>query len=220
MATAIAAAGALKCRLQWPNDLVAEGRKVGGILTEMATDGRGAEGADRWGGGEPKPDRVSTRDRGSSDQPQAGAWRAIRRHRGGQADCRAPGDAAGTERLDRHRNLFGGRHSTQRPARSIGCRTAPKRLRSASARTGSCFVRWKEIPGRCLRRMQFWGSEWASRRGGEVRSVVNSLACSLTRGPERPSPPASLANSPARAPIPNQMGMRSSTHAYTVYIRG
>lgn len=41
MAMAIAAAGALNCQLQWPNDLVAEGRKLGGILTEMALDARG-----------------------------------------------------------------------------------------------------------------------------------------------------------------------------------
>ena len=41
MATAVAAAGALNCQLQWPNDLVAEGRKLGGILTEMGTDSRG-----------------------------------------------------------------------------------------------------------------------------------------------------------------------------------
>ena len=41
MATAIAAAGVLNCQLQWPNDLVADGRKLGGILTELATDSRG-----------------------------------------------------------------------------------------------------------------------------------------------------------------------------------
>ena len=41
MACAIAAAGGLNCQLQWPNDLVAEGRKLGGILTELATDSRG-----------------------------------------------------------------------------------------------------------------------------------------------------------------------------------
>jgi BirA family biotin operon repressor/biotin-[acetyl-CoA-carboxylase] ligase len=41
MATAVAAAGALNCQLQWPNDLVAEGRKLGGILTELQTDARG-----------------------------------------------------------------------------------------------------------------------------------------------------------------------------------
>ncbi|MHB8634900.1 MAG: biotin--[acetyl-CoA-carboxylase] ligase [Fimbriimonadaceae bacterium] len=41
MATAVAAAGALNCQLQWPNDLIAEGRKLGGILTELASDSRG-----------------------------------------------------------------------------------------------------------------------------------------------------------------------------------
>jgi BirA family biotin operon repressor/biotin-[acetyl-CoA-carboxylase] ligase len=41
MAAAIAAAGALNCQLQWPNDLVVEGRKLGGILTELSTDSRG-----------------------------------------------------------------------------------------------------------------------------------------------------------------------------------
>ncbi len=41
MATAIAAAGALNCQLQWPNDLVVEGKKLGGILTELATDSKG-----------------------------------------------------------------------------------------------------------------------------------------------------------------------------------
>lgn len=35
MALAVAAAGALHCRVQWPNDLVLSGKKVGGILTEM-----------------------------------------------------------------------------------------------------------------------------------------------------------------------------------------
>lgn len=35
MALAAAAAGAIHCRLRWPNDLIIEGKKVGGVLTEM-----------------------------------------------------------------------------------------------------------------------------------------------------------------------------------------
>jgi BirA family biotin operon repressor/biotin-[acetyl-CoA-carboxylase] ligase len=41
MAVAIAVAGVLNCRLQWPNDLVVEGRKLGGILTELSLDAKG-----------------------------------------------------------------------------------------------------------------------------------------------------------------------------------
>lgn len=41
MALAIAAAGALKCELQWPNDVVQGGRKLGGILTELIPDADG-----------------------------------------------------------------------------------------------------------------------------------------------------------------------------------
>lgn len=41
MSVAIAAAGAIKSQLQWPNDLTLEGRKVGGLLTEMLTDSSG-----------------------------------------------------------------------------------------------------------------------------------------------------------------------------------
>ena len=37
MAVAAAAAEALDCRLQWPNDLVLNGKKVGGILTELVS---------------------------------------------------------------------------------------------------------------------------------------------------------------------------------------
>jgi len=42
MAVAVAAAGALHCQLQWPNDLVIGGKKVGGILTELMLDRDGA----------------------------------------------------------------------------------------------------------------------------------------------------------------------------------
>lgn len=35
MACACAAAGVLHCRLQWPNDLVLESKKLGGVLTEV-----------------------------------------------------------------------------------------------------------------------------------------------------------------------------------------
>ena len=41
MSVAITAAGAIKSQLQWPNDLTLEGRKVGGLLTEMLTDSSG-----------------------------------------------------------------------------------------------------------------------------------------------------------------------------------
>lgn len=41
MAVAAAAAGALHCQLQWPNDLMLEGKKLGGILTEVVTDPEG-----------------------------------------------------------------------------------------------------------------------------------------------------------------------------------
>jgi BirA family biotin operon repressor/biotin-[acetyl-CoA-carboxylase] ligase len=41
MSVAVAAAGVLRCRLRWPNDLVIDNRKVGGILTELITDGQG-----------------------------------------------------------------------------------------------------------------------------------------------------------------------------------
>lgn len=41
MALAIAAAGALHCRLRWPNDLSLDGRKLGGILTEIVEDPQG-----------------------------------------------------------------------------------------------------------------------------------------------------------------------------------
>jgi len=38
MAVGLAAAGALHCLLRWPNDLIIDGRKLGGILTELITD--------------------------------------------------------------------------------------------------------------------------------------------------------------------------------------
>lgn len=38
MTVAVAAAGALHCRLRWPNDLVISGKKVGGVLTEIFPD--------------------------------------------------------------------------------------------------------------------------------------------------------------------------------------
>lgn len=41
MAVACAAAAAVHARVQWPNDLVLGGRKVGGILTEIRTDHTG-----------------------------------------------------------------------------------------------------------------------------------------------------------------------------------
>lgn len=41
MAVALAAAAALHARVRWPNDLGLNGRKVGGILTELVKDGQG-----------------------------------------------------------------------------------------------------------------------------------------------------------------------------------
>jgi BirA family transcriptional regulator, biotin operon repressor / biotin---[acetyl-CoA-carboxylase] ligase len=41
MGVAAAAAGAIHCHLSWPNDLVEEGRKVGGILSELMPDDAG-----------------------------------------------------------------------------------------------------------------------------------------------------------------------------------
>lgn len=41
MALACAAAGVLHCQLQWPNDLLVRGKKLGGVLTEIFEDGRG-----------------------------------------------------------------------------------------------------------------------------------------------------------------------------------
>jgi len=41
MASAIAAAGAIRSQLQWPNDLTIGGRKTGGLLTEMLPDAAG-----------------------------------------------------------------------------------------------------------------------------------------------------------------------------------
>ena len=41
MALAIAAAGSLHCRLRWPNDLVLDGKKLGGILTDIVQDPQG-----------------------------------------------------------------------------------------------------------------------------------------------------------------------------------
>lgn len=41
MTVAVAAAGALHAQLQWPNDIVVAGKKLGGILTEIRTDSRG-----------------------------------------------------------------------------------------------------------------------------------------------------------------------------------
>lgn len=41
MATAIAAAGAIRSQLQWPNDLTLNGLKVGGLLTEMLANSEG-----------------------------------------------------------------------------------------------------------------------------------------------------------------------------------
>ncbi|MFM9872752.1 MAG: biotin--[acetyl-CoA-carboxylase] ligase [Fimbriimonadaceae bacterium] len=39
MSAAIAVASTIHCQLQWPNDLVYGGKKVGGILTELITSG-------------------------------------------------------------------------------------------------------------------------------------------------------------------------------------
>lgn len=41
MAVACAAASVLHCQLQWPNDLVARGRKLGGVLVELFDDPKG-----------------------------------------------------------------------------------------------------------------------------------------------------------------------------------
>lgn len=41
MTVAVAAAAVLHCELAWPNDLVVDGRKLGGILTEMVADDQG-----------------------------------------------------------------------------------------------------------------------------------------------------------------------------------
>jgi BirA family biotin operon repressor/biotin-[acetyl-CoA-carboxylase] ligase len=41
MAVACAVAGALHCELQWPNDLVFGGKKVGGVLTDLMPDEMG-----------------------------------------------------------------------------------------------------------------------------------------------------------------------------------
>jgi BirA family biotin operon repressor/biotin-[acetyl-CoA-carboxylase] ligase len=41
MALAAAAAGCLHCRLQWPNDLFLDGKKIGGVLTEILSDHAG-----------------------------------------------------------------------------------------------------------------------------------------------------------------------------------
>ena len=41
MAVAVAAASALHCRVAWPNDLVSNGKKLGGILTQLMNDGHG-----------------------------------------------------------------------------------------------------------------------------------------------------------------------------------
>ncbi len=41
MAVALAAAGAAHLRVQWPNDLIWGGKKVGGILSEVITDPQG-----------------------------------------------------------------------------------------------------------------------------------------------------------------------------------
>lgn len=42
MALAAAAAGIIHCQLKWPNDLQIDGRKVGGILTEVVKDADGS----------------------------------------------------------------------------------------------------------------------------------------------------------------------------------
>lgn len=41
MSVACAAAAALHCQVQWPNDLVSQGRKLGGVLTEIFPDTQG-----------------------------------------------------------------------------------------------------------------------------------------------------------------------------------
>jgi BirA family transcriptional regulator, biotin operon repressor / biotin---[acetyl-CoA-carboxylase] ligase len=41
MTVAVAAAAVLHCEIAWPNDLVADGRKLGGILTELVADQEG-----------------------------------------------------------------------------------------------------------------------------------------------------------------------------------
>jgi BirA family biotin operon repressor/biotin-[acetyl-CoA-carboxylase] ligase len=41
MGAALAAAQAIDCHLQWPNDLVLGGKKVGGVLTELTPDHKG-----------------------------------------------------------------------------------------------------------------------------------------------------------------------------------
>ena len=41
MSVAIAAAGQLHCQLRWPNDLTYEGKKLGGILSEIVTTPQG-----------------------------------------------------------------------------------------------------------------------------------------------------------------------------------
>ena len=41
MGLAIAAAGTLHCQLRWPNDLVLDGKKLGGILTDLIPDPQG-----------------------------------------------------------------------------------------------------------------------------------------------------------------------------------
>lgn len=41
MGVAAAAAGALHCRLRWPNDLFIDNKKLGGVLTEIVTDPQG-----------------------------------------------------------------------------------------------------------------------------------------------------------------------------------
>lgn len=43
MSTAIAVASTLHCQIQWPNDLVFHGKKVGGILTELIQNRQGQQ---------------------------------------------------------------------------------------------------------------------------------------------------------------------------------
>jgi BirA family biotin operon repressor/biotin-[acetyl-CoA-carboxylase] ligase len=43
MAAACAAASVLHCRVQWPNDLYLNGKKLGGILTEIVKDAEGRD---------------------------------------------------------------------------------------------------------------------------------------------------------------------------------